>query len=100
MRCTAKAAGSIPIRRNGLPNMPYTDMRRAVSPESLYYGPKDFSERYGLSVYITENGVAVTEWLSEDGTLNDASRIQYIREYLKQLSRGIAEGADVRGYFY
>ena len=81
-------------------NTPKTDMRWNVHPECLYYGPKAFYERYKLPVYITENGVAVTEWLSSDGTLADPSRVQFIREYLKQLARASEDGADVRGYFY
>ncbi len=81
-------------------NTAKTDMRWNVYPECLYYGPKAFYNRYKLPVYITENGVAVTEWRASDGTLNDTSRIQFIRDYLKQLNRGISEGVDVRGYFY
>ncbi len=81
-------------------NTPYTDMRWTVSPESLYYGPKAFSERYRLPIFITENGVAVTEWLSEDGKLHDPSRIEYIRRYLSQLKRATEEGANIEGYFY
>lgn len=81
-------------------NMPYTDMRWPVTPESLYYGPKVFYERYHLPVYITENGVAVSEWPSADGKLHDPSRIEFIRSYLAQLKRACEEGTDVKGYFY
>ena len=81
-------------------NMPYTDMRWTFTPESLYYGPKAFYERYHLPVYITENGVAVSEWVSADRKLHDASRIEYIRSFLSQLKRAAQDGVDVRGYFY
>lgn len=80
--------------------MHYTDMRWTFSPESLYYGPKAFYERYHLPIYITENGVAVTEWPSEDGALHDPARIEYMRQYLAQLKRAAEEGVDVKGYFY
>ncbi len=81
-------------------NVPFTDMRWPVTPESLYYGPKTYWERYHLPVYITENGVAVSEWLSADKKLHDPARIEYIRSYLEQLRRAASEGVDVRGYFY
>lgn len=81
-------------------NMAYTDMRWTLSPESLYYGPKVFYERYHLPIYITENGVAVSEWPSEDGSVHDSARIEYIRLFLAQLKRAASEGVDVRGYFY
>lgn len=80
--------------------MHYTDMRWQYTSESLYYGPKAFYERYHLPVYITENGVAVTEWPSADGALHDPARIEYIRAYLHQLKRAADDGVDVRGYFY
>ena len=81
-------------------NTPHTDMRWTVSPESLYYGPKAFFKRYGLPIYITENGVAVTEWVSSDGGVHDAARIEFIRGYLRQLKRAAEDGADIKGYFY
>lgn len=81
-------------------NTPHTDMRWTVSPESLYYGPTAYFKRYGLPIYITENGVAVTEWPSSDGGVHDAARIEYVRSYLHQLKRASEDGADIRGYFY
>ena len=96
----------IPDGKGGVKDAPrgmnthFTDMRWTFSPESLYYGPKAFWERYHLPVYITENGVAVTEWPSADGKLHDPARIEYIRQYLLQLRRAADEGADIAGYFY
>ncbi len=88
--------------RDAIPGMEthYTDMRWPVTPESLYYGTKAFYERYHLPLYITENGVAISEWKSQDGCIHDASRIEFLRQYLAQLERSVDEGTDVRGYFY
>ena len=51
-------------------------------------------------IYITENGVAITEWPSKDGALHDPARIEYMRQYLSCLKRAAEEGVDVKGYFY
>ncbi|KZC09280.1 Lactase-phlorizin hydrolase [Dufourea novaeangliae] len=45
-------------------------------------------------MYITENGY------SDLGTLNDTDRIEYHREYLKQMLLAMhVDGVDVRGYY-
>lgn len=78
---------------------PCTDMGWPVTPETLYWGPKFLNERYKKPVYITENGLAGMDWVSEDGKVHDVMRIDFLSRYLKQLSRACADGVDVRGYF-
>ena len=81
------------------PNVPKTDMRWNVYPDSLYYGPKYMYERYGLPVVYTENGVALAEWKDLNGQINDDSRIDFIKRYLRSLHRA-AQEIPVEGYFY
>ena len=38
--------------------------------------------------------------MDADGRVQDASRIQYTREYLRALRRAVRDGVDVRGYFH
>lgn len=45
----------------------------------------------GKPVYVTENGMA---------TLDDEARIEHLRAHLAEVARAIADGVDVRGYFY
>lgn len=71
-----------------------------VTPEALRYGPKFLFERYKTPIYITENGLSCRDWVSLDGKVHDPDRIDFTSRYLKQLSRAIREGADVRGYFH
>jgi beta-glucosidase len=47
--------------------------------------------RPGLPLYVTENGIA---------TADDAERIEYLAVHLEQVKRALAEGVDLRGYFY
>ncbi len=81
------------------PQIPKTDMRWNVYPDSLYYGPKFIYERYSLPVVYTENGVALAEWKSLNGEINDDSRIDFIKRYLRALHRA-AQEIPVKGYFY
>jgi beta-glucosidase/6-phospho-beta-glucosidase/beta-galactosidase len=57
-------------------------------------------ERYGLPIYITENGFSGLDWVSIDGVVRDPQRIDYMHRYLRELARAIREEVDVRGYFH
>ena len=77
----------------------HTDIGWNVAPESLAWGAAFFHERYGLPVYITENGMASHDWVSLDGAVHDSARIDFLHRYLLQLREAADAGADIRGYF-
>ncbi len=81
------------------PSVPKTDMRWNVYPDALYYGPKYLYRRYGLPIVYTENGVALTEWKDLNGEINDYSRIDFLKRYLRALHRA-AQEVPVEGYFH
>jgi beta-glucosidase len=56
-------------------------------------------ERYGIGVYITENGAAYHDYPAPDGTVHDPERVSYLRSHLHAVHSAIQRGADVRGYF-
>ncbi len=78
----------------------YSPMGFLVSPTALYWGPKLLAARYGVPLYITENGLGWRDWVHQDGSVHDPARIDYLARHLGQLQRAIATGVDVRGYFY
>lgn len=77
-----------------------TAMNWSVTPEALYWGPKFLMERYKLPFYITENGMANLDWVSQEGTVEDPQRIDFLGRYIGEYRRLAEEGADVRGYFH
>lgn len=79
---------------------PRTAIGWPIEPSSLRWGPRFIGERYGLPLYITENGLSCNDKIYLDGQVHDADRIDFTTRYLRELARGIAEGADVRGYFH
>ena len=79
---------------------PRTAMGWPLVPQSLEWGTRFVYERYGLPLYITENGLSCRDWVSLDGKVHDPGRIDFLARYLRALSAGIAAGADVRGYFH
>lgn len=70
-----------------------------ITPESLYWGVRFLYERYGLDIFVTENGCACPDVIAEDGGVHDEMRIGYLKSYLKKLSRAVGEGIPVKGYF-
>jgi beta-glucosidase len=50
-------------------------------------------------MYITENGSAWPDEVSEDGAVHDPDRVAYLKDHVNAVEAAIAEGADVRGYF-
>lgn len=78
---------------------PRTANNWPVTPEALYWGPKFLCERYGLPLYITENGMSCTDWISLDGRVHDPQRIDFLQRYLLELRRAAQSGVPVKGYF-
>ena len=67
-----------------------SDMGWGLYPEGIYNVTQKL-KKYGLPLYITENGIA---------DASDKLRLEYIETHLNQLQRSKADGADIRGYFY
>ncbi len=80
-------------------DFPHTAMNWPITPECLYWGPKLLQERYGLPIYITENGLSCRDIISADGKVHDPGRIEFLHRYLGELERAIMDGVDVGGYF-
>lgn len=79
---------------------PRTALGWPVEPDSLDWGPYFIGQRYGLPMYITENGLSCNDKVYLDGQVHDADRIDFTARYLLALAQGIQRGADVRGYFH
>jgi beta-glucosidase/6-phospho-beta-glucosidase/beta-galactosidase len=56
-------------------------------------------KRYGLPIYVTENGTAYPDQPTPDGEVSDEPRISYLEAYTDAMFDAIADGVDVRGYF-
>ena len=71
-----------------------------IHPQGLHDLLTGLHREYTLPpVYITENGMAHAERL-QDGVVDDAPRIDYVRRHLEAVAAARADGVDVRGYFY
>ncbi len=86
------------IRKLKNPYLKQTDWGWGIDPDGLRYTLNDMTDRYGVPVFIVENGIGVTETINEDKTVHDDYRIAYLNEHLKAVRDAIHDGADVLGY--
>ena len=71
-----------------------------IYPRAMYDALMIAKEYAGsLPVYITENGICTDDSPGPDGKIHDTKRINYLRDYLREVLRAIEAGADVRGYY-
>jgi len=69
-------------------------------PQSLYWGPRFCHELYGhKAIYITENGCGYDTEPVVNGEVLDLHRRDYLRSYLREAHRAIADGVPLKGYF-
>jgi beta-glucosidase len=74
-------------------------MDSEIYPAGLYHVLREFDSRYGLPLYITENGAGFYgETPAADGQVKDSERLLYLQGHLEMCHRAISEGVDLRGY--
>ena len=72
----------------------------SIGPSALYWAPRLANEAFNLhEIYITENGASSADVVAPDGQIYDTDRTMFLRSYLTELQRAVAEGVPVRGYF-
>ena len=66
-RCIRMGTDGRPEEVRRPAGFPKTATNWPVTPEALYWGPKFLYERYRKPIYITENGMACHDTVSQDG---------------------------------
>ncbi|MBG6237418.1 beta-glucosidase [Mycetocola sp. CAN_C7] len=81
--------------------LPRTAMNWEVNPSGLHKLLVRLGREYPTMppLFVTENGSAWNDVVSDDGHVHDADRTQYVVNHLQAVSDALADGADVRGYF-
>ena len=91
------AGGRVQVR---VPDVRHTDMDWEVHPRGLsdllVRLDADYAPR---AIHITENGAAFPDVRGHDRGVRDAERVQYLADHIEAVSRAIAAGVPVRGYF-
>jgi beta-glucosidase len=71
-----------------------------LAPRAMYWAPRLVAEAYGaMELYVTENGCGYDDDQVSKGECIDMHRVEYLRSYLQELHRAVADGVPVKGYF-
>jgi beta-glucosidase len=72
----------------------------SIGPDAIYWGPKLAADLWKIKeIYITENGTSAADTVAPDGNIYDTDRVMFLRSYLTQLQRAVADGVPIKGYF-
>ena len=84
-----------------LRGLPRTAMGWEVNPAGLTSLLVRLGNEYPMipPLYITENGSAYEDVVSDDGAVHDTERESYLVQHVAAVGDAIEAGADVRGYF-
>ncbi|MBT5617263.1 MAG: family 1 glycosylhydrolase, partial [Microbacteriaceae bacterium] len=82
-----------------VPRSPRTAMGWEIHAQSLTTTLVDTAQRLpGIPLYVTENGAAFDDVVSEDG-IHDNNRIDYYASHISAALDALEQGVDLRGYF-
>jgi 6-phospho-beta-glucosidase len=80
------------------PNLEATNWDWEIDPTGLRIGLRRITNRYGLPMLISENGLGEYDTLKENDVVNDDYRIEYIQSHLKAVQEAITDGVEMLGF--
>ncbi|MGW3347922.1 GH1 family beta-glucosidase [Nonomuraea rubra] len=101
-RIAAPTGDGLPFDDAGVSGYPTTAFGWPVVPDGLRELLTGLRSRYGTAlppILITENGCSQEDVPAEDGTIDDAARVDFLDRHIAAMREAMAEGVDVRGYF-
>lgn len=77
-----------------------TDMGWSIVPQGLLRFLRTINkDTNNIDIYITENGMASIDKLTQDSRIHDKERIKYFESHLSYCKKAIEEGIPLKGYF-
>ncbi|MEK3838388.1 glycoside hydrolase family 1 protein [Paenibacillus sp. FSL R7-0128] len=80
------------------PNLQTTEFGWEIDPVGFRTTLRQIYSRYHLPLIVTENGLGAFDKLEEDGTVNDAYRIEFFRKHIEQIQLALTDGVEVFGF--
>ena len=80
--------------------LPKTFMDWEIYPEGIYQFLKRAAAEYtgDLPLYVTENGLAAKDHITQNGLVDDPDRTDFINQHLQQVLKACSEGVPIQGY--
>lgn len=80
------------------PHLPRSAWDWEIDPIGLRVAMNDIYGRFGLPVFIVENGLGANDKVEKDGSINDDYRIDYLRQHISSMAEAIRDGVECMGY--
>jgi len=80
------------------PYLQISDWGWPVDPVGFRITLNRIYDRYGIPIFIAENGLGAADKADENGYVEDDYRIDYMKRHIEQLREAIEDGVDVFGY--
>ncbi|BCN32466.1 glycoside hydrolase family 1 protein [Anaeromicropila herbilytica] len=80
------------------PYLKASDWGWQIDPKGLRYTLNEIYGRYEIPLMVVENGLGASDEISEDGSINDDYRINYLREHIEEMKEAVKDGVDLMGY--
>jgi len=81
------------------PTVPHSPIGWQIDPAAFRDVLLEVHRRYGLPIYVMENGAGAAEQPDASGQVIDKERIAFLNAYTDALREAVTAGADIRGYF-
>ena len=69
-----------------------------IDPKGLLYTLNKINDRYGIPIFIVENGLGAIDERDENGCIHDDYRINYLRQHICEMEKAILNKVDLFGY--
>lgn len=81
------------------PFLKASDWGWEIDPAGLRVSLNKLYDRYGVPLFVVENGLGAYDKIEEDGSIQDDYRIDYLREHIAAMRDAINEdGVEMMGY--
>jgi 6-phospho-beta-glucosidase len=71
---------------------------RQIDPIGFRITLNAIYDRYQKPLFVVENGIGLSDYVEEDGTINDNDRIDFLRAHISQMKEAIRDGVELIGY--
>ncbi len=69
-----------------------------IDPKGLRYTLNKIQDRYGIPIFIVENGLGAVDVPDDNGFIRDDYRINYLRQHITEMETAINSHVNLMGY--
>lgn len=69
-----------------------------IDPIGLRFALRTLNSRYGIPLFVVENGLGALDVIEPDGSIHDGYRIDYMRRHIEEMKQAVEEGVRLMGY--